>query len=304
MAKTIKFNLVCDGHQVRTLEDLRNHFSIEDILQYFRDKVLEKWLCVRGYNEELEAIKKITSTSPYDIIKELVSIFNIESDKDKIEYSTSIITYRESRILANQKYKEESSQSNSLYSEYFKRYEELTNDILQNPTDKNRIQAVITEIERQYSWIFNIDYRNFFYKIRDISPLAVLCLLMNQFTRKFYIFDGELPDDSLLFNRDVKEMYTWIEKRFSNESFIDSLGDVVVKKNNETGPRFVSLTQKKCLVIMLKKGSNYDSECAISIFSSNEDFLIPEKINGKFLLMDGLQYQSQNRNNTLYYIEI
>ena len=84
-----------------------DHFSIEDILQYFRDKVLEKWLCVRGYNEELEAIKKITSTSPYDIIKELVSIFNIESDKDKIEYSTSIITYRESRILANQKYKEE-----------------------------------------------------------------------------------------------------------------------------------------------------------------------------------------------------
>jgi len=304
MAKTIKFNLVCDGHQVRTLEDLRNHFSIEDILQYFRDKVLEKWLCVRGYNEELEAIRKISSTSPYEIIKELVSIFNIESDKDIIEYSTSIITYRESRILAEQKYKEESSQSNSLYSEYFKRYEELTNDILQNPTDKNRIQAVIAEIESQYSWIFNIDYRNFFYKIRDISPLTVLCLLMNQFTRKFYIFDGELPDNSLSFNRDIKEMYTWIKERFSNESFIDSLGDVVVKKNNETGYRFVSLTQKKCLVIMLKERMNYINECAISTFSSNEDFLKPEAINGKFLLMDGLQYQSPNKYNILYYIEI
>lgn len=77
MAKTIKFNLVCDGYQVRTLDDLRNHFSIEDLLQYFRDKVLEKWLCVRGYNEELEAIKKITVTSPYDVIKELVSIFKL-----------------------------------------------------------------------------------------------------------------------------------------------------------------------------------------------------------------------------------
>ena len=57
--KTIKFNLVCDNHQIRTLDDLRNHFSVEDVLQYFRDKVLEKWLTVRGYTDELEAVKNI-----------------------------------------------------------------------------------------------------------------------------------------------------------------------------------------------------------------------------------------------------
>ena len=136
MAKTIKFNLVCDGHQVRTLEDLRNHFSIEDVLQYFRDKVLEKWLCVRGYKEELEAIQQISASSPYDIIKELVSIFKIESDSDKIEYSTSIITYRESRILTDKKYDEKTLKSDSLYSEYFQRYDELIDDIIQHPTEK------------------------------------------------------------------------------------------------------------------------------------------------------------------------
>ena len=305
MAKTIKFNLVCDGHQVRTLEDLRNHFSIEDVLQYFRDKVLEKWLCVRGYNEELEAIQQISASSPYDIIKELVSIFKIESDSDKIEYATSIITYRESRILTDKKYDEKTLKSDSLYSEYFQRYDELIDDIIQHPTEKNRIQAVLTEIENQYAWIFKNDYRNFFYKVRDISPLAILCLLMNQFTRKFYIFDEEVPsDDSILFNRDVKEMYSWIEKSFSKTDYIESLGDNVVKKNNETGSRFVSLTQKKCLVIKLQKSGYSGNECGISSYADNENFLTPDSINGKFLIMEGLQYQSQNSSNTLYYIEL
>lgn len=305
MAKTIKFNLICDGHQVRTLEDLRNHFSIEDVLQYFRDKVLEKWLCVRGYNEELEAIQQISASSPYDIIKELVSIFKIESDIDKIEYSTSIITYRESRILADKKYDEKSLKSDSLYSEYFQRYDELIDDIIQHPTEKNRIQAVLSEIESQYAWIFKNDYRNFFYMVREISPLAILCLLMNQFTRKFYIFDEEVPsDDSLLFNRDVKEMYSWIEKSFSKTDYIESLGDNVVKKNNETGSRFVSLTQKKCLVIKLQMSGNRKNECGISSYADNEHFLTPDSINGKFLIMEGLQYQSENRGNTLYYIEL
>ena len=305
MAKTIKFNLVCDGHQVRTLEGLRNHFSIEDVLQYFRDKVLEKWLCVRGYNEELEAIKQISASAPYEIIKELVSIFKIESDIDKIEYSTSIITYRESRVLADKIYNEKSLKSDSLYSEYFQRYDALINDIIQHPTEKNKIQAVIAEIESQYAWIFKNDYRNFFYKVREISPLTVLCLLMNKFTRKFYIFDENVPsDDSLLFNRDVKEMYSLIKNSFSGTDYIESLGDNIIKKNNETGSRFVSLTQKKCLVIKLLKSGRGGNECGISSYADNENFLTPDNINGKFLILEGLQYQSQNSSNTLYYIEI
>ena len=54
MAKTIKFSLICDGNPVRTLEDLKNNFSIEDIITYFNNKLLHRWLSVRGYNVELE----------------------------------------------------------------------------------------------------------------------------------------------------------------------------------------------------------------------------------------------------------
>jgi len=54
MAKTIKFNLICDNTPVRTIEDLQNNFSIEDVLDYYRNGLLCRWLKVRGYEEELE----------------------------------------------------------------------------------------------------------------------------------------------------------------------------------------------------------------------------------------------------------
>ena len=97
-------------------------------------------------------------------------------------------------------------------------------------------------------------------------------------------------------------MYSLIQKAFSSNDFIKSLGDNVVIKKNETGNRFVSLTQKKCLVIRLDKPYRY--ECGVSSSADNENFLTPDKINGKFLIMEGLQYQSQHCSNTLFYIEL
>ena len=52
MAKTIKFNLICDNTPVRTIEDLQNNFSIEDVLDYYRNGLLCRWLKVRGYEEK------------------------------------------------------------------------------------------------------------------------------------------------------------------------------------------------------------------------------------------------------------
>lgn len=52
MAKTIKFNLICDGFPVRTLEDLQNHFSVEDVLTYYHNRLLHRWLTVRGYTDK------------------------------------------------------------------------------------------------------------------------------------------------------------------------------------------------------------------------------------------------------------
>ena len=63
MAKTIKFNLVCDQKPVRTIEDLQNNFSIEDVLSYYHNGLLTRWLEVRGYEEELEKVKTMQAVA-------------------------------------------------------------------------------------------------------------------------------------------------------------------------------------------------------------------------------------------------
>ena len=61
MAKTIKFNLICDEKPVRTIEDLQDNFSIEDIYRYYGNGLLLRWLDVRGYVAEAEKVKAISS---------------------------------------------------------------------------------------------------------------------------------------------------------------------------------------------------------------------------------------------------
>lgn len=62
MAKTIKFNLICDGYPVRTLDELREHFSIEDVLTYHRSGMLQRWLEVRGFTKALDAVREVPVT--------------------------------------------------------------------------------------------------------------------------------------------------------------------------------------------------------------------------------------------------
>ena len=73
MAKTIKFNLILDGNQVRTLDGLRENFSIEDIIGYYEKGILSRWLKVRGYDKEFDSVEAIDSTSNIkDKIKNLI----------------------------------------------------------------------------------------------------------------------------------------------------------------------------------------------------------------------------------------
>lgn len=59
MAKTIKFNLILDNYPVRNIEGLQEHFSIEDMLKYFENGLLLRWLNVRGYDEQYTLVKNI-----------------------------------------------------------------------------------------------------------------------------------------------------------------------------------------------------------------------------------------------------
>lgn len=101
MAKTIKFNLILDNYPVRNIEGMQEHFSIEDMLKYFDNGLLLRWLNVRGYEKEYEKVSAIDKNADKKtIITELVKIFEVvDLDDSEIEKAIGILYYLEEEKL-------------------------------------------------------------------------------------------------------------------------------------------------------------------------------------------------------------
>ena len=184
MAKTIKFNLICDNTPVRTIEDLQNNFSIEDVLDYYRNGLLCRWLKVRGYEEELKKVEEIRSEDSMGIIKELIRIFEIPCDPAEVEKSIYILKYKVESESENEQYKQEGYQVENIIQDYWLGYRRMLNAIFENPNDAAQIKAAIQEIVEKYKWVLNYDHRRVLRTLLDKNNmLAVLCFLMNEEAR-------------------------------------------------------------------------------------------------------------------------
>ena len=119
MAKTIKFTLICDGFPARTIEDLQDHFVVAEMLDYYRNGILRRWLEVRGYLQQADAVSKITCTEPKDIVDRIFDIFQIDHREVLMQKYTDTIKKQEEarkleaarleaeRLAAEQKKREE-----------------------------------------------------------------------------------------------------------------------------------------------------------------------------------------------------
>ena len=132
MAKVLKFGLMLDDCNVRSLEGLQEHFVIEDVLKYFEDGTLSRWLKVWGYKEQLAAVEAIDKTlDKKDIVLQLANIFGIEDvDAADIEKALSVFSYLDKK----QKF-QVTVQGNALFKkqaveEYLAGYEALIQDMI------------------------------------------------------------------------------------------------------------------------------------------------------------------------------
>lgn len=196
MAKTIKFNLICDDFPVRTLEDLQNHFSVEDILAYYDNRMLHRWLTVRGYTKELEAVSNIQQEDPFAIAKELIRIFDISTNPQEMESALYFLRYKEERQRLHEAHDKVQARETTVLADHLKGYLQIKNGILQSPMDAAFIKASIQEMIEQYMDLFDLDHRALFYLFLEKSPLAVMRLLMNPVSRMYYIPQKGISQES------------------------------------------------------------------------------------------------------------
>lgn len=132
MAKVLKFGLMLDDCNVRSLEGLQEHFVIEDVLKYFEDGTLSRWLKVWGYKEQLAAVEAIDKTlDKKDIVLQLANIFGIEDvDAADIEKALSVFSYLDKKQRFQVTVQENALFKKQAVEEYLAGYEALIQDMI------------------------------------------------------------------------------------------------------------------------------------------------------------------------------
>lgn len=243
MAKTIKFYMICDDHPVRTIDDLREHFGMEDVLDYYKRGIFQRWLKVRGYEAELEAVNQIDSTDDSEALTKLIQIFDVEKDPAKIAEFIGILKYNEEKAKAAEEKKKKEEEKNKAEEQKRNkdeqnadsdtaRYLRLVNTILDNSTNKDVIKSAVKEIAENYRHVFEQDYVTLFYLLYKCAPMAIFVMLSFDVMREKYLSDDArrepvFPENTLgidlsILLRNKQQMvatggpmYTRLEKQLS-----------------------------------------------------------------------------------------
>lgn len=305
MSKTIKFNLILDGYPVRNLEGLREHFSIEDILDYYSNRLLEKWLDVRGYSDELSEVKALSvnkdgssdkigieDSETYQIIKNLIKIFKIETDNASIERDLGILSYAKEREERVKAYKEASYKTDTIIKDYHEGYNSILQHIIDNNDNMALLKADIKEIEKSYLELFRLDFHACFVRFVEEAPKAVYAILANPVLREFYLGE-DVPSQ-------IKDLID--EKISPKQRVLENLKDDVMYIQKDTGSVFDPIvnsgTKVMVLYVMYGYVKSWD-ESPDSPKYGNAD------IQGKFILLDGLRCASkENGTCDLIYMEV
>ena len=85
MARKIKFALkMADGAEVRTIDDLKEHFDVETVVGYFNDGRLLNWLKSRYYDNEADKVEQLKPNDP-QLHKKLCAIFGVKSEVEELD---------------------------------------------------------------------------------------------------------------------------------------------------------------------------------------------------------------------------
>ena len=287
MAKTIKFNLLMDGHPIRTIVDMQEHFSIEDMLNYYENGLLIRWLEVRGYSKEAEKVQGIDKKlDDLGVIKELILIFGVETKIEEIEKAIGILTYLKDEKMCNEEYAKKKFVKDQIIDDYHSGYDALLAHIRDNANDMPTLKADITELERSYFGLFVLDNYRLFYDLVQNAPKAVYVILTRDRLRNYWI--GESAN---------KQIATHITGKLNCREI---LGDdlKIVKRNTQAMWDPIEKPDVVLMVLQINSGTFVKNA---GEFSEKLDHT---EINGKFRKFKGLEYQCNSEYYDLLYMEV
>lgn len=314
MAKTIKFNLLLDGKPVRDIEGLQENFCIDDILEFYQNGLLQKWLKVRGYEDFLKKVEAISKSQ--SVIIELIKIFGIEKSDKEIKEATYSLEFWSERKIQLEQWNKKNEQIKNTIKGYHNNYNVLKDRIIEKKEDMAFMKAAATEICDKYYEIFYIDYELFFFDLIERSPLFIYALLMNNKLRNLLLDDQdilmELRKNFTLSNNNFlkNKIYSHFESYKKTDATDYNEKAIIEDINNKIGLKFWNKGTEGCWKHFAQgKNKKYMVLCipnATFVCNGNnivEEFTFQE-VNGKFLILEDLAYKSVLSDQPLIYMEI
>ena len=191
MAKVLKFGLMLDDCNVRSLEGLQEHFVIEDVLKYFEDGTLSRWLKVWGYKEQLAAVEAIDKTlDKKDIVLQLANIFGIEDvDAADIEKALSVFSYLDKKQKFQVTVQENALFKKQAVEEYLASYEALIQDMITKGCQDRDVDAFredVQKLERDYLPLVKLSFSELYFRLKGPAPRAILAMSGNKTLKKLF----------------------------------------------------------------------------------------------------------------------
>jgi hypothetical protein len=292
MSKMIKFNLTLNKCPVRDLDDLRENFNIDDLLDAYHSKVLHRWLEVRGLLTELDKLIKIKSLDNKVIATELCRTFYVDVTKTDIDAAVYPFNYRQQQRKQLEQMSMYKTTLNVIIDDYHLGYKNLCNKMREKSEDYYFLKSAVNDLWENYSQLLIVDFENFFSSFNEF-PLVLFSMLSNNNYRQSGIFDDEdIYDKSykeILFdlipsNKTLAERHHGYYQSYAGET--DGYWKDIVPKG------------KKCLILRME-ARNYIRNSGLSGEELDESL-----VNNKFLILDGIDYKSNNANHTLVYMVI
>ena len=182
MAKSIKFNLVLGGHQVRTIENLQNHFEADEVLQYYEKGILRRWLLARGYGEQVSKLDAISSKDTESILIGLCNTFDMDVDEQEIKQcAADIRSSQEQMPVVSQGVLHQNE--TKIIQNHRESYLELMKILFSDTDDLNLIRSTVKTINDKYFYELLLGGEPLLERLWKKSTYTLLCFLMYNNTR-------------------------------------------------------------------------------------------------------------------------
>lgn len=319
MAKTIKFNLNCDGHPVRTLEDLREHFSMEDVLEYLNNGMLARWLDIREYTAEKEQVEQITADNDRDRLWALVNIFDIDADQKEVTERAQQLDWKNRQKALSAVYQASGEGRQRILSDYFSGYKNAVETILTNLEDYGSIKSAVTDIDEHYQEAFDLQYKELIKRIygavwKDAHmPTALLALFTRPHMRAKYLPEADTPS-SFVMRLPTRIALSWPNYKQIMEYAQDTVPREydynlkppfhVVRGESGGGDKLIQRSGQQVMVIKVESSDrNYVQVSAANGENAHSYYEINGMISGRFVLLDGLRCKL-SQGDALWYMEV